>query len=378
VPWYRRPGVALCFDLALAAFVCGPLQLALIHRAPHGAVVPAVALLTAAGALLVVRRRLPVVSFAGILVAALGVRLCGYSLQPIPLLVALATLAAYRDRRTSLAAAALVAAVNVAWLDQAGPWLPIHSVYQVVVVAGAWAVGDAFRSRRGELEALRERADRAERERAQAEARAVAEEQARIARELHDVIAHNVSVIVVQAAAADDVFDVNPARAREALRSIEATGREAMGELRRLLGGVRAADESYRPQPGLGRLDELVEQVRAGGLTVTVRVDGTPRPLAPGVDLSAFRIVQEALTNTLRHAAASRADVTVRYGPEAIDLEVRDDGIGGGAQVRDGSGHGLLGMRERAALTGGTLAAGPAPGGGFVVRARLGERAVMA
>jgi signal transduction histidine kinase len=205
----------------------------------------------------------------------------------------------------------------------------------------------------------------------------VAEEQARIARELHDVIAHNVSVIVVQAAAADDVFDVDPARAREALRSIEATGREAMGELRRLLGGVRAADESYRPQPGLGRLDELVEQVRAGGLTVTVRVDGTPRPLAPGVDLSAFRIVQEALTNTLRHAAASRADVTVRYGPEAIDLEVRDDGIGGGAPARDGSGHGLLGMRERAALTGGTLAAGPAPGGGFVVRARLGERAVV-
>ncbi len=379
MPWYRRPFATFCIDAALAAFVCGPLQLAWVLSATDGATWPAVGLLVVQGTLLLGRRRFPALCLGGVLAAAIGVRLCGYVIPPFPLYLALGTYAAYAARGRSLAAAAFTAALAVAWLDRAGAF-PYRATMDLALVVGAWAAGDAFRSRRAELEALRDRAARAEREREERAARAVADEQARIARELHDVLAHNVSVVVVQAAAAQDVFDAHPERAREALRSIETTGREAMGELRRLLGVVRRDDAAYRPQPGLGRLDELVEQVRAGGLSVAMRIEGAPRPLPAGVDLSAYRIVQEALTNTLRHAGATRAEVAVRYEPEAVVLEVRDDGVGAGEAVAGsgGSGHGLVGMRERAALTGGSLEAGPAPGGGFRVHARLPEQPVAA
>ena len=232
------------------------------------------------------------------------------------------------------------------------------AVFAIALTIPAWALGEAARNRRV---ALSEEARRA-----------VSDEQARIARELHDVIAHSVSVIVVQASAADDVFETRPDQARAAIRSIEHTGREALGELRRLLGAVRPDEESQRPapQPGLERVDELAEPVRAGGLEVVVRREGEPALLPAGVDLSAYRIVQEALTNTLRHAQATRAEVLLRYGRDELEVEVRDDGRA--APVRaPGGGQGLVGMRERASLLGGELEAGPLPGGGYRVHARL-------
>src|SRR5262245_59993332 len=228
------------------------------------------------------------------------------------------------------------------------------TTFTMALAVGAWALGEAARNRRV---AISEEARRA-----------VSEEQARIARELHDVIAHSVSVIVVQAAAADDVFEERPDQARAALRSIEHAGRDALGELRRLLSAVQAADPSG-PQPGLDRLDELAEPLRAGGLDVVVRREGEPAPLPAGVDVSAYRIVQEALTNTLRHARATSAEVTVTYEDDAVEVDVRDDGRASGDG--QGGGRGLVGMRERAALVGGTLEAGPQPGGGYRVHARL-------
>jgi signal transduction histidine kinase len=231
--------------------------------------------------------------------------------------------------------------------------------FAMAVGVGVWALGVAAMHRRAAID--------------EAARRAVGEEQARMARELHDVIAHSVSTIVVQAAAADDVFDSRPDQARAALRSIERAGRDALDELRRLLGAVRpgtAADPSD-PQPGLDRLDELAEPLRAGGLKVVVRREGPATTLPAGVELSAYRIVQEALTNTVRHARATRAVVTVRYGADAVELDVRDDGRASPGGAANGGGLGLTGMRERASLLGGTLDAGPLPGGGYRVHARL-------
>ena len=200
--------------------------------------------------------------------------------------------------------------------------------------------------------------------------RAVADERERIARELHDVLAHNVSVIVLQAAAAEDVFDAHPEQAREALRAIEASGRVALAELRRLLAAVRPdGDDLTQPQPGLDQLETLVGSMRAVGLAVDVRCEGERPPLPASLELSAYRIIQEALTNTLRHAGATRAGVTVRYAPDAVTLEVIDNGTS--APRLNGAGQGIVGMRERAGLLGGSVEAGPAPWGGFQVRARL-------
>ena len=245
-------------------------------------------------------------------------------------------------------------------LIAAGFASPSASAGQLFTVAVAWVLGDTLKTRRAFLAEEREESAR----------RAVAGEQARIARELHDVIAHNVSVMVVQAAAANDVFDSAPDKARDALRSIEETGRAALTELRRLLGTVRTPEEeAYAPQPGLALLGELVSRVRAAGLPVAVHLDGELGDLPAGLDLSAYRIVQEALTNTLKHAQASRAEVGVRRTASDLELEIVDDGVGNGNG--DGGGQGLIGMRERAALVGGEVEAGPRPGGGFQVRARL-------
>lgn len=200
---------------------------------------------------------------------------------------------------------------------------------------------------------------------------AVAEERSRIARELHDVIAHSVSVMVVQAQASQRLLDGEQGEARQALGSIETTGRQALTEMRRLLGILRRTDAelALAPQPGLGSLDALIGQFRESGLPVDLRVEGEPRSLPPGVDLSAYRIVQEALTNALKHAGPARADVVVRYSDDGVELEIADDGPGTGKG--GGSGHGLVGMRERVALYGGTLESGKQDGGGYFVRARL-------
>jgi signal transduction histidine kinase len=200
---------------------------------------------------------------------------------------------------------------------------------------------------------------------------AVADERARIARELHDAVAHSVSVMVLQAGAVRRVLPDHQAREKDVLAGIEQTGREAVGELHRMLGVLRKRDPGLElaPQPSLRRVDELVEQVRGAGLDASLTVDGAPVDLPPGLDMSAYRIVQEALTNALRYAPGSRVGVTVAYGHD-LRLEVRDDGGRVNGHAPPGSGHGIVGMRERAALYGGELEAGP-DGKGFVVRARL-------
>jgi signal transduction histidine kinase len=215
------------------------------------------------------------------------------------------------------------------------------------------------------------RIELAERERDLAAREAVVAERARIARELHDVVAHSVSVMVVQAQAGPRLL-AEPDRLSDTFHSIEATGKEALVELRRLLGVLRGGDEqaATAPQPGLGSLETLLGQVREAGLRVDLRVEGEPVPLAAGVDLSAYRIVQEALTNTLKHAGRAEAEVIVRYDAAAVELEILDNGVGPDSHV-NGAGHGLVGMRERIALYGGVLEAGSRNGHGFAVRARL-------
>jgi signal transduction histidine kinase len=200
----------------------------------------------------------------------------------------------------------------------------------------------------------------------------VADERARIARELHDVVAHSVSVMVVQAGAALHTLPADDVDTAESLGSIETTGRQALVELRHMLGILRQADDEQglTPLPGIAQVGVLCEQIREAGLPVDVRVEGQATTLPPGLDLAAYRIVQEALTNTLKHAGAAHACVTIRYGAHSLELEITDDGQPGASTV-DGAGHGLVGMRERVALYGGVLDAGRSAEGGFGVRARL-------
>jgi signal transduction histidine kinase len=235
-----------------------------------------------------------------------------------------------------------------------------------------WAIGRGVRNRHVMVGILGERADRLEREREEKARTAVAEERARIARELHDVVAHGVSVMVVQAGAARRVLSADPQQAERSLLAVEATGRQSLAEMRRLLGVLRteAGGLSLAPQPGLARVNDLVEQIRGAGLPVEVLNKGEARPLPAGVDMVAYRVIQEALTNVLKHAGAARATVTIGYLPDRIDLEVRDDGQGKAAQT-DGRGHGLFGMRERVGLYGGRLNAGTLEAGGFVVNASI-------
>jgi signal transduction histidine kinase len=235
----------------------------------------------------------------------------------------------------------------------------------------AWAAGYALRERAEKAEAAETRAMQAEREREAAARLAVAEERARIARELHDVVAHAVSVMVLQVGAVRHKLPDAMADDRDALRGVERAGRTALTEMRRLLAAMRRdGDEvEFTPQPGLDGLDSLLEEVGRAGLPVELHVDGEPIPLPRGVDLSAYRIVQEGLTNALKHAHASTAGVTVRYRPEELEIEVRDDGLG--STTTDGHGHGLVGVRERVKIYGGEMAAGAASGGGFVLSTRL-------
>jgi signal transduction histidine kinase len=238
--------------------------------------------------------------------------------------------------------------------------LPFALVTAVVMLLVRRVIGD--RERRARI---------AERERDVAAREAVVEERARIARELHDVIAHHVSMIVVQAGAERRVLADGNASTREVLESVEKTGRGALTEMRRLLGMLRGdANEPLEPQPGLDAVPTLVGQLREAGLPVELHVDGERRELPVGIELSAYRIVQEALTNALKHAGHARTTVHVRYDPDSLELEIADEGAGNGARAA-GGGHGLVGMRERVALYGGQFDAHPDPRGGFVVRVRL-------
>jgi signal transduction histidine kinase len=244
-----------------------------------------------------------------------------------------------------------------------------------------WVVGRTSRNQTILARELAEKAERAQHAREEDERRAIATERSRIARELHDVLAHNLSVMVVQASGARQVLEKDPARAVEAAALIERTGREALAELRHLFGPVRRGDGvALSGPPSIARLDELARRARAAGLRVELRVTGDSVELPAGIDLAAYRIVQEALTNTLKHSAGASARVTVAYEPNELVLSVEDDGEGTreGYELGDaGGGHGLAGMRERAAVYGGVVQAGREPGGGFAVRARLPTRPLV-
>jgi signal transduction histidine kinase len=246
-------------------------------------------------------------------------------------------------------------------------------ISNLIIFAVLWGVSWTIASRVRATRDLRLRAVELEAASAERARVAVESERGRIARELHDVVAHNVSVMVVQAGGVRRLLDPGLEREREALATIEETGRRALAEMRRMVGVMRGAESTTperEPQPGLARLDRLVDEIRDAGLPVMMTIEGTPTPLGAGIDLSAYRIVQEALTNTLKHAGPARASVTVRYASGNVELVVEDDGIGR-ASSNGGAGHGLIGMRERVGVYGGTLDAGPKPRGGFRLEAIL-------
>ena len=252
---------------------------------------------------------------------------------------------------------------------------PGHSPGELVFIpllfGIAWLAGFALNARAEQADAAEARAAQAERERETAARIAVAEERARIARELHDIVAHAVSVMVLQVGAVRHKLPDELADESGALRGVEQAGRTALAEMRRLLSAMRrdGDDLELAPQPGLGGVGALVAEIGRAGLPVTLHVEGEAAPLPRAIDLSAYRIVQEGLTNALKHARAHRADVTLRYAPDELQIEVRDDGTGGGAS--NGPGYGLVGVGERVKIYGGTMTAGAAPDGGFVLEARL-------
>jgi signal transduction histidine kinase len=351
---------------------------------PGGAA--AVALVAAQSLPLVWRRRYPlaVSLVTGLATAAYGLAPYPDLAMPIPIggVIGMYSVAAWGSRAGALLAGAVAAAVVVVVMSLLRTDADlVDASFVSLALAGAWLLGDRARVQRALAAQLAERALRLERERAVEAQRAVASERARIARELHDVVAHHVSMMVVQAEAGPVAVEHDPARAAGAFEAIAATGRQALVEMRRLLGMLRGDEEqapSLAPQPGLAEVPSLVEQVGRAGLRVELVVEGTEAALPPGIDLSAYRIIQEALTNAVKHGGSGRARVLVRYGADALQLQIRDEGRpagGNGAPVERrpdaAQGRGLLGMRERVNLFGGELHVGPGPDGGFSVDARL-------
>ncbi len=331
---------------------------------------------------LVFRRDHPLAAFAvGVTVGAIQVLLdIHINLVDVVILILLYTLAAYCRRRVSVAGLAVCLAGSAVAVARWAPtglslthWLMVGSIMFAGSSLIAWVLGDSMRYRRRYYAALEDRAARLERERDAQAQMAAAAERARIARELHDVIAHNVSVMVVQADGASYALDSSPERTRQALGAIASTGRQALAEMRRMLGVLRSDDggPGVVPQPGIGQLGELLDQTRASGLDVSFTVQGVPGALPSGLALAAYRIIQESLTNTRKHGGPrASATVLLRYCEDVLLLQITDDGQG--ATVADGAGHGLTGMRERVALYNGTLCTGPLPaGGGYQVTATL-------
>jgi signal transduction histidine kinase len=333
------------------------------------------------GGAMVWRRRHPLAALGIAFAASIGIWVADYQelASSLALVIGMYSVAAWAPRRAARIAGVLA---GVALLIVLLSGMFFGDVEQLtldvfvgnfVIFGTAYVLGENVRNRRERLVELEERAIAAETAREQEARRAVAAERTRIARELHDVVAHSVSVMVVQAGAARRVLGRDPEAATESLCSIEEIGRQSLTEMRRLLGVLRREDDQSfgrAPQPSVAGVDALVASTREAGLDVELVVEGEPRPLPPGVDLSAYRIVQEALTNTLKHAGPAKARVRIRYGDGDLQLEVTDDGRG--VLRTDGTGgHGLVGMRERVSLYGGELTTGNRPGGGYVVRARL-------
>jgi signal transduction histidine kinase len=289
------------------------------------------------------------------------------------------------DRQAGIGLTVVLGCIVVVVTNIPGPQPAGDLIFIPLRFVVAWVAGYALRERSQQAEAAEMRATLAEREREAAEMRAtlaerereaaarvaVAEERTRIARELHDIVAHAMSVMVLQVGAVRHKLPGTLEEDREALGRVEQAGRTALAEMRRLLGAMRSNGDrvALGPQPGLDALDSLVDDVIHAGLPVQLHVDGEPYDLPRAIDLSAYRIVQEGLTNALKHAHASHADVTVRYRPDEVELEIADDGKG--PAVSNGHGHGLVGIRERAKIYGGKMSAGAAPTGGFVLSARL-------
>jgi signal transduction histidine kinase len=324
------------------------------------------------------RRRVPLLLLGGLVAATIANFWLPDAGQGeafgILMIVGVYTAAAHTARFATAAAAALTIAlwILVTAADPDGIYFG-GLVFFGIVVGGPFAVGRLIRARRLRESLLEDRTVVLEREREERARAAVAEERARIARELHDIVAHAISVTVLQARGGRRLLREDPEEARRAFDTIERTGSQTLNEMRRLLGMLRANDEelALAPQPSLAALDALARQVTQAGLPVELRIEGEPAELPATVDLSAYRIVQEALTNALKHAGPARAIVSVRYGDGEVELEIVDDGAAAANGNGAGTGHGLLGISERVTVHGGAFDAGRRPGGGYAVRARL-------
>lgn len=380
--WLRERPRLVDGVVALLVGLCALPQLLFWARQPQGGFVARLVLTLLLVVPLVLRRRFPLATFAFAAVVALVQWGLGITLAAdIALLVYLATVsAAYRMRVSLLAALVVEAGVVLAALrwDFAQalglPFLPALLLLSAPVLA-AWLVGAEVRSRRQTLDALRDRAVQLEQAQQQRAAMAVAAERARIAREMHDVVAHSVAVMVTLSDGAAAKAARDPERAAAAMRQVSATGHQALEEMRGLLGVLRSDDggPGRRPQPGLAEIEDVVSQLRATGLAVSSTVSGDAAAVPDGVALTVHRVVQEATTNTLKHAAGpTRIDIRVEVAADEVRLEVHDDGGPSAARTgAGGAGLGLLGMHERVAVHGGTLDAGPDPAGGWTVRAAL-------
>jgi signal transduction histidine kinase len=336
--------------------------------------IPVVVLLIAT---LFARRRFPFAAPASYWLIATAISFYDGALIPFMVslfpvgLVAAFLLGNQRDARRAWAGLAIVLGGIITVVYN----IPGHATAELIVIPVdfgiSWAAGFALRDRAQKAEAAEIRAAQAEREREAAARVAVAEERARIARELHDIVAHAVSVMVLQVGAVRHQLPDELGEQRGALTDVERAGRTALAEMRRLLAAMRREGDEAEllPQPGLDGIDSLLDEIGRAGLPVELHVDGEPVPLSRGIDLSAYRIVQEGLTNALKHAQASDADVTFRYRPDELEIEVRDNGQG--SSTPDGLGHGLVGVRERVKIYGGEMSAGSANGGGFVLSTRL-------
>jgi signal transduction histidine kinase len=340
------------------------------------------------GIVLLLLQTLPLALRSVVPLAALTVSVAAISLhialgyQGVPVgtfaaLIILYSAASLTTTREALLAGLITAAGVTIYFttDRGDPGLA-GAVTTYATYAASWGLGMYARSRREYTNVVEERADLLEREREVREREAVADERARIARELHDMVGHALNLIVIQSGGAQRVLASEPERARESLVSIESTGREALVEMERMLGILRGTDEAgeeLAPQPGLSQVGSLAAHVSEAGLPVDLTIEGTPSTLPASIDLTAYRIIQEALTNALKHAGPARARVAIRYGRDDLDLEITDDGRATASEGRgdEGGGRGLIGMRERVGLFGGELSVGPRPEGGFGVRARL-------
>ena len=348
-----------------------------------GILVLELVLYTAQAVLLVFRRQYPFGVFW--LIFVLLVVTANYTtegLDGIASLVAFYTVAAYKPLRGVVLAAvtmeAWVVLINFGGAGVKEPQRAASLLAQSALLAAAGFAGYCARTRRAYLEAAQDRAGRLERERDQQAQLAAAAERARIAREVHDIVAHNIAVMIALADGAAYTAETNPGQAASVMGQVAATGRSALGEMRRLVGVLREpATPGHAPQPGLDDLEELIASVRAAGLPARLTVTGPPFPLPPGAQLALYRITQEALTNTLKHAPGTTAQVRLAYLPGQVELEVTDDGRtgavppGGESAGLPGGGHGIAGMRERAATFGGQVSAGPRSGGGWLVRTVL-------